>query len=136
MKGIKKIVGLICMLLCMVVFVACGKGGAPENLNDGYEKMENAGYTVTKMTTDDVADMFDGLSLGVTAGIVCEKETSEETLLVFWFDESDKAKDFESVFNLMKDDLKEIVGDVEVEYKQDGKVFYFGTKKAIEEFTK
>ncbi len=135
MKGIKKIVGLVCMLLCMVVFVACS-GGAPKTLNDGFEKMENAGYTVTKMTTDDISETFGGTNLGATAGIVCEQATNEEVLLVLWFDESDKAKDFEGVFNLMKDDLKELVGDVEVEYKQEGKVFYFGTKKAIEAFTK
>ncbi len=134
MKSFKKVLVSIFLVLCTFLFVACLK--VPDTLNKGFEKMENQGYEVTKMTADDIADTFGGLKTGANAGIVCEKETEEEALFVIWFTEKEQAEDFKSVFNMMKEQLQETFDDKEVEYKQEGKVFYFGTKGAVKDFTK
>ncbi len=133
MRIFKKLVVFILAMVVSVVFVSC----TPKNMTEGYEKMENYGYKVEKLSADDIIDMFSGFDVGVTAGISCEKD--EESLAAFWCEETDDAKDFAVLIKLVVKNLEKAQDEdnpIEYEYGRKGKVVYFGTEKGCDDFNK
>ncbi len=136
MKRFKRILCTFFIALCVVALACCG-GSVPKDLNSGMTKMENAGYTVEKLAADDVADMLGGINIGVVTTMLCEKEVTEDTLIVMWFNDEEKAKSMESIFKLAEDEIMgELDSGEEVVYKTEGKVFFCGTKDACDAFSK
>ncbi len=136
MKQIGKLVGLTAAVVLSFSLTACSD--VPTKMIDGREKMENEGYTVTTLSTDDIfEDLGEEITIGIKTAIECEKETTEDFLVAIWFETKENAKDFQTLFKMMENVMnEEFEGtDIKTEYKVDGKVFYYGTEQACEDFT-
>ncbi len=141
MKFFKKILCAIFASVLAIMLVACGEK-VPDNLNDGVGKMENEGYEVTKLTADDVTDLFGGFTLEIKTAMECERETDEKYLIVFWFEDEDSAKNFQGFLNLIEDDLEKALNTskdeekMEFSVKRKDNTVYCGTKNACKDFEK
>ncbi len=131
MKIFKKLTCFLFAIVLSVVLVSC----IPTKMTDAYDKMENCGYEVEKLTADDVSEMFYGLDIGATTAIVCQKAQDEEVLCVFWFEETEQAKDFMVLLKLSKSIWEEEIENL-IEYERNGKIVYFGTEGACEDLKK
>ncbi len=131
MKFFKKLVVFISALTLSIILVSC----VPKSLTDGSEKMEDKGYDVEKMSSSIVSELFNGMDLDIETAMACANEKDEELLIAIWFEEKENAEDFAVVVKLMKKQLEKEL-DVSIEYKQKGKVVYFGTEKACKDFEK
>ncbi len=133
----KKLGKWLCLVL-VVVFSFTLFACAPKTLTKGIEKMNNAGYKVRAMSTDEIVDdIFEGINIGAIAAIECEREITGDALLAIWFWEEEQARDFEAIFNLSsRTYIAEIIppADMTIEYDSAGKIFYFGTGQACKDF--
>ncbi len=136
MKQVGKWVGLTAAVVLSFSLVACSD--VPNNMTDGREKMENEGYTITTLSTDDILiGIGTGVNLGAKVAIECKKEATEDYLLAIWFETEENAKNFQIVFKMFEGAFFETElknANIKTTYR-NGELVYCGTEQACEDFT-
>ncbi len=140
MKQLYKLFGLLMAMAFTFIVTSCAS--VPGKLSEGKEKMEDNGYEVMELSADDISDLFGEMfDLGVKTGMICEKESSDDFLIVIWFETSENAEDFTVLFKLSREYLEKMLNagkdddeKIETKYEAKGEVAYYGTVDACADF--
>ncbi len=135
MKNGWKIAGVAVLTAVVCSMAAC----VPKDMEKGAMKMLEQGYYIAPVSTEDLRDLLCDMdapislhSADVEDIMVCAYE--DDGLIVIWFNDKKVAKDFCTEFKFYEEEIEREV-DTLMEYKVEGKVFYWGTLKAIRDFT-
>ena len=125
MKKIWKWITLsvLSMLTCAILF-AC----TPSNLDKAESKMEDAGYKVTELSANADEGIVGGINATKANVDLANLNFEAETIFAYLFESK---KDAEAYANKVRENWSEDSALV-----QDGKWVYWGTSKAVEDFTK
>ena len=125
MKKIWKWITLsvLSMLTCAILF-AC----TPSNLDKAESKMEDAGYKVTELSGNAEEGKVGGINATKANLDFTNLSFEAETIIAYLFESK---KDAEAYASKVRENWSEDSALV-----QDGKWVYWGTSKAVEDFTK
>ncbi len=138
MKKVLLVVTSVLLALCMLAFAAC----APSSAEAAEKKLKDAGYEVTAITEDELAELYDDEDIKMAGGLIAYKGDladilsggDVEYITAYWFADSASAKEFKEKYGEEIDEA-EMMG-VTIVTKLEGKVLYAGTEQAVKDFTK
>jgi DNA-binding Lrp family transcriptional regulator len=119
----------------MMLLVAC----VPKNLDAARDKLAGKGYT--EISGAGWGSKITSFAQGYVKHVkeIYEANTDSDYIVVIWFNDSKKAKEFLKIVNDKEtwfEEIKAVLGSYSTDYTmptQSGKVVYFGTNNAIKD---